>query len=64
MAWPETSLFYFFFFFFLILRTERERDSGGEGQRERERERERILRRLHTASTELDAGLDPTTLGS
>ena len=36
---------------------ETETARAGEGQREREKER--ILSRLHTASTEPDAGLDP-----
>ena len=35
--------------------------SGGRAERERERERERIPSRLHTVSTEPDAGLKPTS---
>ena len=32
---------------------------GGGRERERERERERIMSRLHTVSTDPDAGLEP-----
>ena len=37
----------------------RTRDWGGDRERERERERESVPSRLHAASTELDARLEP-----
>ena len=60
--------FIFFTFIFLnfIYLRERVRTSAGQGQRERERERERenIPSRLHAVTMEVDAGLNPMTLGS
>ena len=49
---------------FIYFKTEREREREREREKQRERERKRIPSRVHTVSTEPNAGLDLTTARS
>ena len=59
---PKTC--HFFLSLFILRKRERETVGGGGREREREKERERIPSKFHAVSTEPNAGLNPTTLGS